>query len=188
MFERDAFAKREKALEDEFFHRVDEKLRAELRRSMERDRSREMLAAATGLNDQELLDALVEEGMEATTLAALALVPAIFVAWADHSVTELEREVVLKAAQHRGIAEDGLASQLLETWLIKRPKQSLWDTWKHYVSALRESLSASSMRLLSEEVLRVATGVAEASGGILGLGKISRSEQDVLDEIRESLG
>ncbi len=61
-------AKREQALEDEFFHRVDEKLRAELRKSMDRDRSREALTEATGLTDPELLDALIEAGFQATTL------------------------------------------------------------------------------------------------------------------------
>ncbi len=187
MFESDAFEQRERALEDEFFHRVDEQLREELRRSMEKDRSREALQKATGLTDKELLDELVDAGFEATTLAALALVPAVFVAWADDSVTELEHDAVLKAAHDRGIEDDALASQLLESWLTKRPKRTLLQVWKHYAVAVNESLSDSASVLLTKNILHIATVVAEASGGVLGFGKISKPQQEVLDEIRETL-
>jgi hypothetical protein len=187
MFESDAFKKREQAMEDEFFHRVDEKLRAELRRSMDRDQSRKALGEATGLTDPELLDALFEAGFQATTLAALALVPAIFVAWADHSIDELECETIMKAASERGITEDGVALQLLETWLKKRPPKSLWETWKRYAHAVGESLSESASGILSSEVLRLATAVAESSGGVLGFGKTSKREQEVIDEIKEAM-
>lgn len=187
MFETDAFAKRERAMEDEFFHRVDEKLREQLRRSMQRDRSREGLQDATGLNDPELLDALLDAGFEATTMAALALVPAVFVAWADDAVTQPEREAVLKAAAERGIAEDGVAAQLLDSWLSHRPRQTLWQTWKHYAEAVRHSISDSATGILSASILQVATSVAQASGGVLGYGKISSSEQALLDEIEDTL-
>lgn len=183
----DAFAKREKALEDEFFHRVDEKLREELRRSMERDRSREALAEATGLTDEELLNALVDAGFQATSLTALALVPAIFVAWADDTVDSLECETIMNAAKQRGINEDGVALQLLESWLKKRPPKSLWDTWHNYAHTVNETLTDSASKALSEEVLRLAEAVAESSGGVLGFGKTSKSEQAVLDQIKESL-
>lgn len=187
MSESDAFTKREQALEDEFFHRVDEKLRAELRRSMDRDRSREALAEATGLTDKELLDALLEAGFQSTTLAALALVPAVFVAWADDTVDQLESETIMKAATERGITEDGVALQLLKSWLKKRPPKSLWETWKRYAHAVGESLSGSSSTVLSSEILRLATAVAESSGGVLGFGKTSKREQEVLDKIKEAL-
>lgn len=187
MSEPDAFEKREKALEDEFFHRVDEKLREELRRSMERDRSREALAEATGFSDTELLDALIDAGFQATTLTALTLVPAIYVAWADDTVDSLECETIMKAATERGINEDGVALQLLETWLKKRPPKSLLETWKRYAHAVGESLSESASGKLSGEVMRLAEAVAESSGGILGFGKTSKREQEVLDEIKESL-
>lgn len=186
MYDTDAFTKREQALEDEFFHRVDTQLRAELRRSIERDRSREGLQQATGLSDPELLDALVDSGFQATTLAALVLVPAIFVAWADHKVDELESKTILKAAKARGLNGDGLAVQLLETWLKKRPPHSLWETWKRYTQTVNESLPKSSSKLLSKEVLKLATSVAEVSGGVLGFGNKSQSEKEVLAGIEQT--
>ena len=187
MSEPDAFSKREKALEDEFFHRVDEKLREELRRSMERDRSREALAAATGLTDEELLNALVDAGLQATSLTALALVPAIFVAWADDTVDSLECDTIMNAAKERGINEDGVAMQLLQSWLKKRPPKSLWDTWQKYAHSIGETLTDAASKSLSGEVLSLAKAVAESSGGVLGFGKTSKSEQEVLDRIKESL-
>ena len=48
MFDKSAFEKREKAIEDEFFHRVDEKLRKDLRDSIQRQKDRESLVMVTG--------------------------------------------------------------------------------------------------------------------------------------------
>ncbi len=115
------------------------------------------------------------------------MVPAIFVAWADDNADDLECETIMKAAKERGISGDGLAVQLLETWLKKRPPRSLWETWKRYAHAVGESLSESASGTLSSEVLRLATTVAESSGGVLGFGKISNREQEVLDEIKEAM-
>jgi len=187
MFEKDVFKDRERAMEDEFFHRVDEKLREDLRKSMEREESREALAAATGLGDRKLLDALLDAGLQATTLTAITLVPAIFVAWADGKVDEAERETILKAAADHGIEKESPGHQLLESWLGRKPKKSLWETWRQYAGALRQSLPADSATTLSDQVQRLATAVAEASGGVLGIGKISKDERDVLDQIKRTL-
>jgi len=186
MFEKDAFAEREHALEDEFFHRVDKKLREQLRRSMERDQLRESLTEATGLTDTDLLDELIDAGFQATTLAALSLVPAIFVAWADNSVDHPEREAIIRAATQRGMASDGLAVQMLETWLAEKPRRSLWNTWRKYAQAVSDSLSDSTSGLLSGEILRLSTAVAEASGGVLGIGKVSKEEKQILDEVEQT--
>ena len=52
MFEQDLLHQRGKALEDEFFHRVDEKLGAALRARMDRDDAIEHLKSTTGFDDQ----------------------------------------------------------------------------------------------------------------------------------------
>jgi hypothetical protein len=80
MFDHDAIHDRGRALEDEFFHRVDEELRKKLRETMERETKREQLLAATGFKDEALLDHLLDGGFEPATVAALVLVPAVFVA------------------------------------------------------------------------------------------------------------
>lgn len=185
--EPDVFAKRERALEDEFFHRVDEKLREELRRSMERDRSREALAAATGFSDNDLLDELVDSGITATTLLALAMVPAVMVAWCDSEMAKEEREAILKMAHERGIQEDGLAHQILDGWLDKRPNRSLLDTWQHYAQAVRGSLTEEAWNKLVAEVMQQSHSVAEAAGGVFGYGKVSATEKNMIAKIKEAL-
>ncbi len=188
MFDKSAFEIRQRAMEDEFFHRVNEKLRADLRRSIERDKSRESLAKATGLSDSDLLDSLVEAGFHATTLTALSLAPAIFVAWADDEVDQPERQKLREAAIEHGIEEDSFAWQLIESWIEKKPPKSLWNTWRQYAEGVSKTLPEASSETLSQEIIRLSTAVAEASGGVLGFGKVSSKERHVLDEIKNALG
>lgn len=187
MFDADAFAKRERALEDEFFHRIDEKLREDLRKSMQREQAREAITAATGIEDQALIDELLDAGIDSATLVALALIPSVFVAWADGSVTAAEKEAVMKAASERGIAEGHVAHEVLKGWLQTRPPKSLWNTWKHFASAAGKTLNESTSLRFSAEIVKHATWVAKASGGILGIGKISAAEQTILDEVSATL-
>lgn len=187
MTEKDAFANRERALEDEFFHRTDKALMAKMRQSLQREESREALAMATGIQDAALLDTLLDRGVQATSLLALALVPAVFVAWADGDVTAEEREAILKSAHGNGIPDGSLAAQLLSEWLLVRPAPALWETWQHYVRTVHGSLDAASQQSLSNTILNQARAVAKASGGVLGIGKISGDEQRVLDDTERTL-
>lgn len=183
MFETDGLHRRGQALEDEFFHRVDEKLRRDLREAMHHETAKVQLASATGFRDERLLDHLIEAGFEATTLAALALVPTVFVAWADGSVTPKERQVVMSAALKRGLEFEPSALHMVESWLHKHPPRPLWQLWKEYAEAIHASFSPTLAELLAKEILEQATAVAQASGGTLGFGKVSEAEQAILDEI-----
>lgn len=186
MFDHDAIHDRGRALEDEFFHRVDEQLRKKLRESMEREKQREQLTAATGLKDQELLDHLLDGGFQPASVAALVLVPAVFVAWADGSVTPNERQAVISAALQRGLEDQPLAMKMVDAWLHNHPPRSLWKLWKEYSQAVRKTVPPEVAERLTSEILRQCTVVAEASGGTFGFGKISKPEQEILDEIAES--
>lgn len=185
MFERDGISARGKALEDEFFRRVDEKLRAELRAKVDREEAIERLQTATGFTDAKILEHLVDAGFTASSIAALALVPLVFVAWADGDVTEAEHRTILDAASIRGVDDQPGAISMIENWLHERPDDGLWKLWRQYASDLSESLDPAQSTVLYEQVLRLATAVAAASGGFLGRGKISASEQRVLDQIAE---
>ncbi|MGB7347238.1 MAG: hypothetical protein WBD20_23650 [Pirellulaceae bacterium] len=185
MFEKDAIHSRGKALEDEFFYRIDMELRAKRQAQLDREQSREKLATATGFQDEELLDHLLDAGFAPSTLTALALVPTVFVAWADGNVTVAERQAILSAALHRGVHDEPTAFAMIESWLHKRPPQSLWDLWQEYAHALSRSLAPALASILHREILRLATTVAEASGGYFGRGEISKAEQAILDQIAD---
>ena len=186
MFDHDAIHDRGRALEDEFFHRVDEQLREKLRQEMEREQQREQLIASTGLKDDELLNHLLDGGFQPATIAALVLVPAVFVAWADGSVTANERQAVMSAALQRGLEDQPLAMKMVDAWLHHHPPRSLWKLWKEYSLAVRKTVPANVAEKLTSEILRQCKVVAEASGGTLGFGKVSKAEQEILDEIAET--
>jgi hypothetical protein len=146
---------------------------------------REQLIAATGFQDNELLEHLLDGGFQPASVAALALVPAVFIAWADGSVTPNERQAVMSAALQRGLDNQPMAMKMLDAWLHAHPPRSLWNLWKEYAIALRKAAPASVAEKLTSEILRQCKTVAEASGGTLGFGKISKQEQEILDEIAE---
>jgi tellurite resistance protein len=185
MFEKDAIHQRGQALEDEFFHRVDEKLRQELRAQLQREEARARLTAMTGFEGCQLLDHLIDAGFSPSSLAALALLPAVFVAWADGDVKHAERQLILSAALHRGIKEEPTAFSMIEAWLAHRPPQSLWELWKEYFHALSQSMAPTLATMLHQEIVRLATAVAESSGGYFGRGVVSKMEKSMLDQIAE---
>ncbi len=187
MSEADPIHKRGKALEDEFFHRVDEALQEKIRLAAEREQPKAMLVAATGFRDEALLNHLLDAGIGVERLAALALVPSVWVAWADGKVTPEEREAVLAAAVSDGLNEDSVAFHLVQAWLDTRPESSLWDLWCEYAAALAVDLPAETKQTLATEIVRQATAVAKASGGTLGFGSISAQEQIVLARVAKIL-
>ncbi len=132
---KDALNDRRQALEDEFFHRVDDQLLANMKAKTAAECNRKRLEAATGITDSDLQDELLAAGASAEAVTAISLVPLILVAWASGKVEPEEREQILKAARDNGITSDTPAAQLLEHWLERRPKRELGSTWKHYIAA-----------------------------------------------------
>jgi hypothetical protein len=125
----------------------------------------------------------LDGGFQPATVAALVLVPAVFVAWADGSVTPQERQAVMSAALQRGLENQPLAMKMIDAWLHSHPSQSLWKLWKEYAAAFRQTVPETVAEKLTSEIVRLCKSVAEASGGTLGFGKVSKAEQEILDEI-----
>ena len=69
MFEHDAIHERGKALEDEFFHRVDEKLRQQLHDSLEREKALENVKKAEKMFQEMGLDYWVSKANHAIQTA-----------------------------------------------------------------------------------------------------------------------
>ena len=185
---KDAFRERERALEETFFHRVDEKLWANLKRELSLESELRELAEAVGISDEKLLRELVEQGVSSKAVAAISLVPLILVAWADGKLDDKERPSILRAATEQGIGEDSSACQLLQHWLDEKPAEGLAQVWKHYVQAVVQKMSAEGRAAWRDEVVRRATAVAQSSGGFLSLGTISSEEQGVIAELEQAFG
>jgi hypothetical protein len=174
------------ALEDEFFHKENEKKLAKLREELTAKESKEELKKASGMTDDEVLDKLVALGLRGTTVAALSLVPLIAVAWADGELQDNERESILQAANAKGMGPGTPGHEILTSWLTKKPDDSLVDAWQEYMKALMAQLNDEQVRMLKNQILGFAKVIAESAGGFLGFSKVSGKEKDVLARIEQA--
>jgi len=178
--DKNSFEDRRKALEEAFFQKQDLQL-------LERMRKQEALtelAGASGIADQAALQSLAAAGVNASTLAALTLVPLIFVAWADRSMDDRERQAILSAAADAGITKGGAAHGLVEHWLRQRPPMALFDAWVRSV----EAMDAGTATQIRAEVVDRAKKVAAAAGGFLGIGTVSAVETETIAKIERAFG
>lgn len=181
---RDPFEERRKGLEEEFFAKREAQLVEKLRRTLEKEHPRQMLKELTGLDDDAVIDTLVNLHVDRDTLAAFALYPLVEVAWADGKVDEDERKAFLKAAAEHGITADSPGHETLREFLRERPREDARKAWFAWAQQLNARLGKQERAQVRDALLKRARAVAEASGGILGLGRrISANEQKVLDKI-----
>lgn len=177
---------RAKELEESFFVQENARLLAKLREEAAREEKKQEFRAVLNLQNEELLDALIELGVEAETLVALSLVPLVEVAWADGTIQDKERAAILEAAEGQGIAPGSATHDLLESWLTIRPKDRLLEIWQRYIKELVGSLGEKSSQQLESSTLGRARAVADAAGGFLGMGSISAAEKEMLKRLEEA--
>ena len=176
----DSLLNRGKTLENQFFREKDNQLLEKLKAEMEGKEAKEALAAASGISDPEVLDALVGNNVTAESLTSVSLVPLISVAWADGSIDDKEREAVMKAAEGAGITAGSASHGLVTSWLNEKPSGDLLGSWKSYVGGLKSSMPDAAFSQLKTSVLKRANDVADAAGGFLGVGKTSDAESKVI--------
>jgi hypothetical protein len=182
--EENVLGQRGKSLEDEFFRKEEEKLLERMRAHQRTQVTREELRKATGLADEAALDRLHGLGLSPQSLAALALVPLVEVAWASGGVEPEERKLILQAAKDSGL--DASSQELLASWLAHAPDRALLEAWRGYVRTLTQSLALSQRETFKNELLGRARNIAAASGGVLGMGKVSKAEEAMLQELAQA--
>jgi hypothetical protein len=181
-----AFDRSAGLLEDAFFLEKDRILRERRRALHELAETKEAISSVSGITNDVILTRLVELDVKPETVAALAAVPLVEVAWADGKIDADERAVVLEHANNLGITPGSVEHELLERWLTHRPEPSLLTAWQTCIKGLCESLGAEERALLQAELLHATRATAEASGGLLGLGRTSPAEKRVLDSLAAS--
>ena len=92
------------ALEEAFFARENAKLRQQLRDLDSTKRKKEALAAASGITNDTVLEKLAALNISSETVAALALVPLIAIAWSDGNIDDKERAAMLARADSGHVA------------------------------------------------------------------------------------
>jgi hypothetical protein len=169
-----------------FFAERDKALLEALRRRLTAEEAEKVLIAATGVLDQIRIPELA--GLPVPQfLAVLGIFPMVQVAWSDRKISAHEREAMLAAAAEVGVHVGTPCHDLLGRWLQTRPPDNAESLWSEYVQAVCATLRPETVAILKEGVMERARKVAEASGGLLGLGnKISAREQACLDRMAQA--
>jgi hypothetical protein len=176
--------KQAKTLEGRFFYRSDKKLIEELHRMQKMKETKEALAGVSGITDDAVLQKLVELNVRPEILATLAMIPLIEVSWADGHMDEKEKKAILDAAARFLEAKTSVDFNLLNRWLERKPDKNLLGAWAVYIKSLCRNLSQRQKDTLKKNIIGQARTIAEAAGGLLGLGpRISRQEQHVLKKL-----
>ena len=143
--------------------------------------------ASRALAAPELLQGQLEPVHAASSsVAALSLLPAIQVAWADGEVQAEERELILRLAREHGLMDDAAVMAKINRWLEVPPSDA--ET-REAIAELR-GLHAAGSEAERREVDRVvgwARAVAKASGGILGAFAVSDDERREIERFEAAL-
>lgn len=184
---RDALGDRGRGLEEEYFHRREKELIEKMQQRSAEESRRQQLAARVGVADEDVLKDLEALGYEPDTVALIHLVPFVQMAWAEGGVSSRERELVTEAARAHGVAEGSGADRQLAAWLKDRPSDEFFDRTLRLIGVILEGRPADERAANREDLLAYTAAIASASGGIMGIGKVSDEERQLLARIKQEL-
>lgn len=187
MSEGDFLDDRRRASEDDYFRKKDRELVEKMRAAAAADRAKSELRAKTGLSDPALIAELAALGFTPETVSVLPLVPIVEMAWAEGGVTAAERTMLVTLARGRGIADGSPADRQLADWLTQQPSPSVFERATRLIRAMLDTGSPESGKLTADELIKYSESIAAASGGILGIGKVSAEERATLARIVAAL-
>jgi hypothetical protein len=186
MTERDRFADQRRQ-EEEYFRRKEQELIEKMRHRSAMEAKRQELYQAVGVADPKILEDLQELGYTRETVGLLHLLPLVRIAWAEGKITKSERELIFEAARARGVLPGSPGFEKLAEWLNRRPTEEFFDKTMRVIRAILMVLPEEELESSKRDLLSYSTRVAEASGGILGMGKVDRKERALLEEIAKTL-
>lgn len=157
---------------------------SEIRVQLDNKTTAEQLGHVMLLSDAVILNRLVGLGFTGSTGVALALVPVVQVAWADGKIQKAERDAVLGGSGECGIFEGSEMRTLLASWLKSPPQPALFAAWTEFVQIFSACVPGGELDTIRDEISSLAESIAKAAGGILGIGRISKSEEDMLRRVR----
>jgi len=190
MADDDAGAKRRRASEDEYFARKDRELIETERRKAADAAELHRLGAALGVSDEELLTKLRAAGFGPSHVALVPVLPALEIAWSDGAVGKAEGELLRETLRRYsdGQQPSPEASAKLEDFLLSRPPDHLFEQARRAAQIAVDRADEGKRRELTTRMMAEARAVAEAGGGLLGLGTVSTPERRALDALAAALG
>jgi hypothetical protein len=188
MSDKNSLSERQRGLETEYFHKKEQELIERMRRRTALAEDREQMAEATGVADYEALEALQELGYTAMTIRLMPIVPLVQVAWAEGGVTAKERKLLLEIAEAREITPGTPAYDQLLGWLEHEPPEEFYENTLRGLRILLHAIPDDLREAGRESLVEYCTQIAEVSGGILGFGKISDEERELIARIATEIG
>lgn len=144
---------------------------------------RRLMADAIGVEARDILIELQVVGYAAETIALLELAPALDVAWADGTISEEEREVILRIGECHGVTPDRQVFTHLNCWLDAPPSDHLVDASIRAIRAMLETLQPDVRDAIRRKLIADYRAVAAASaGGVFG-NRPANDERAALDRI-----
>jgi hypothetical protein len=187
MSDHDALNKRGRALEEDYFRKKDLELIEKIRQAGAEARVRTDMGRKLGLDAPELIQELHDLGFTPDTVVLLPLVPIIQVAWAEGGITKAERELILRLARSRGIEEGSAADRQLADWLTSHPHEAVFAGARRLIRAVLDAGAEPSSDFSAGDLVKYCEDIAAASGGILGIGRVSAEERELLSSIAADL-
>ena len=183
----DALAGRKRRLEEDYFRKQDQELIERMRRAGIQAQERDALEAKTGLHDPALLKDLQELGFHPDTVVLLPLMPLLQVAWVEGGVSPQERALIVDLARKRGVSEGSAADRQLSAWLSDSPDASVFTRAGRLIRAMLDAGSHETGDLSPDALVKYCESIAAASGGLLGIGRVSSEERALLGRIAQQL-
>lgn len=187
MAERDALGDRRRTQEEEYFRKQEKELIEKMRRRAGEEDNRRRMGEQMGVADEEILHDLQALGYTAETVMLLHLLPLVQMAWAEGSVSDRERDLITEAARSRGIEASSPADRQLTSWLTNRPSDDFFERTLRTIGALLQARPVEEREASQRDLLSYCAAIASASGGILGFGRVSDEERQVLARISQEL-
>jgi hypothetical protein len=174
--------------EEQWFHEKEARLRQKLREEFERKAADELdkrrIAGTLGTDDQAVIDHIHALGLDGEVVEVIHLLPLVQIAWADGAVSKNERAAILRAVEAHGIKAGSPAATFVASLLETRPSDTMLE---ELLVVLKDILAARGLHARS--LLEACENVAQACGGLLGLGsKVSADERAAIRKVAEALG
>ena len=93
--------------------------------------------------------------------------------------------MVVDVARARGIEEESAADRQLVEWLDRRPEESVFRRAGRLINAL--FASEARVNLTPDDLLKYCEAIAEASGGLFGIRRVSADERATLERIANEI-
>ena len=129
-----------------------------------------------------LQDRVRELGFGEDTAQLVDLLPLVHVAWADGTVHARERARILNVLDVRGIPK-GRPYEVMSALLEKKPSEEYLE---ESLAVLKELVGNKPSQ--QKSVVQLCLEVAKATGGFLGMRRISKREKEMINRIADALG